>query len=163
MQILLIRHGKAEDQAEFARSGMPDEKRPLTRKGADEMRAVARGLRSLVPRIDVLAASALTRAQQTADALAQSFGDAARDTTDALAPDAPFAAFTAWLRTHDGAGVIAAVGHNPHLSELAAWLSTGARGIDMKKGSAVLLELEGAADPGAAKLLWYRTADQLCD
>ena len=161
MKLLLIRHGKAEDRDEFAKTGEPDDNRPLTSKGRKEMRAIARGLESMVPAIDVLATSPLTRAVETADAVAERFSSAARETIDALVPDAPFDAFAEWLRRIEGAELVAAVGHNPHLSELAEWLHGGAPGIDMKKGSALLLELDPNVRTGSAELLWYRTPKEL--
>jgi pimeloyl-ACP methyl ester carboxylesterase len=53
MQLLVIRHAIAEDRDAFAASGRDDSERPLTESGRDKMRRVARGLRELVPRIDV--------------------------------------------------------------------------------------------------------------
>ena len=62
MQLLLIRHAIAEDRFEFARSGQSDYYRPLTDRGRARMAKGAAGLRTLVPDIDVLATSPLTRA-----------------------------------------------------------------------------------------------------
>jgi phosphohistidine phosphatase len=161
MKLLLIRHAKADDRDEFAKTGEPDEKRPLASKGRKEMRAIARGLESIEPRIDVLATSPLTRAVETADAIAETFSSAARETIDALAPDAPFDDFAEWLRGHSGAALVAAVGHNPHLSELAEWLHGGARSIAMKKGSAMLLEFGESFCAGGAEFVWYRKPKEL--
>jgi phosphohistidine phosphatase len=161
MKLLLIRHGKAEDRDEFAKTGESDEKRPLTSKGQKEMRAIARGLERIVPRIDVLATSPLTRAVETAEAVAERFSSAKRETINALVPDASFNAFAEWLRMHGRAALVAAVGHNPHLSDLAEWLHGRAAGIDMKKGSALLLELDADVRAGAAQLVWYRKPKEL--
>jgi len=67
MQLLLIRHAIAEDRFEFARTGQSDYYRPLTERGRARMARGATGLRTLVPDIDVLATSPLTRAVQTAE------------------------------------------------------------------------------------------------
>ena len=37
MQLILIRHGIAEDRAEFAATGNPDSERPLTKQGQWKM------------------------------------------------------------------------------------------------------------------------------
>ena len=161
MKLLLIRHGKAEDQDEFAKTGKPDEKRPLTEDGREEMEVIARGLKSLVDEIDVLATSPLTRARQTADAVAEQYPDAARETTGVMEPDAKFGAFVDWIRQYEDRELVAAVGHNTHISDLAAWLTDADEPIDMKKGSALLLELGDGARKGAAVQLWYMTPKQL--
>lgn len=63
MELLIIRHAIAEDPVEHAKRGRGDDERPLTAKGVERMRQGAAGLRRLVPRVDVLAASPLARAQ----------------------------------------------------------------------------------------------------
>jgi phosphohistidine phosphatase len=163
MRLLLIRHGKAEDRDDFAKIGQSDDLRPLTREGVAEMRAIAAGLRTLVPHIDVLATSPLTRAVQTADAVAERFPDARRETIDALAPEAPFGDFLDWLRQHVQTDVVAAVGHNPHLSELATWLDRDGAAVDMKKGAALLLDMGDAPGPGRGERVWYRKPDALTE
>jgi phosphohistidine phosphatase len=183
MRLLLIRHGKAGDREDFARSGRPDDERPLTAEGLEEMRGVARGLAVVCPRLDVIASSPLTRAVQTADAVAARFPDAAREIVDCLRPDAPFPDFVDWLRGHRARDRVAAVGHNPHLSDLGRWLTGGDDDdADMKKGSARLLAFPGddvgtAGDDvrtgddagaggddvwaGTAEGVWYRTPKEL--
>ena len=161
MRVLLIRHGAAEYQKAFAKSGEPDEKRPLTRAGRDQMRAVARGLKPVVKDIDVLATSPLTRARQTADVAAERFDEPRRETIAALVPGAPFSAFVEWLRQHEDDDLVAAVGHNPHISELATWLMGAGQPIDMKKASALLLELGDEIGEGKGQLRWYMTPKQL--
>src|SRR5262245_44680628 len=122
MKLLLIRHGIAEDQEVFARTGKVDDLRPLTGKGKDEMRDVARGLERIIKDIDVIASSPLTRAQQTADIVAKEFPDAERETIAAMSPDAPYETLMDWLGREREKDVVAAAGHNPHISGLASWL-----------------------------------------
>lgn len=66
MKILLIRHGKAEERPLLSLSAKKDALRALTESGRREFRKAAKGLRKLAPDIDVLAASPLVRAQETA-------------------------------------------------------------------------------------------------
>ena len=163
MKLLLVRHGVAEDRDEFAKSGAPDEQRPLTRKGRKQMKRAARGLAELVGEVHVLASSPLTRAQQTAEVIAAAFDDAPISLVDALRPEQPFEAFMEWLRLTDDADVVVAVGHEPHLSGLAGWLlGSGAHPpFEFKKGGAALIEFDHALQPGAARLRWLLEPGQL--
>ena len=62
MELLVIRHGSAED----AGRGVVDSHRALTDAGRKEMKEVSAGLATIVETLDVIAASPLVRAQQTA-------------------------------------------------------------------------------------------------
>ena len=55
----------------FSRTGKPDALRPLTRAGRKKMRRAARGLARLVPHLDALATSPLTRAVETGEIVAR--------------------------------------------------------------------------------------------
>ncbi len=67
MKLLVMRHAIAMDREEFARSGNPDDLRPLTARGARRMKRVAKGLRAQIESLDHLATSPLTRAVETAE------------------------------------------------------------------------------------------------
>ena len=69
MRLLLIRHAIAEEREDFARTGKDDGLRPLTDDGRKKMKQAARGLRGLVPDIDLLATSPLTRVVAFAERL----------------------------------------------------------------------------------------------
>ena len=163
MKLLLIRHAIAEEREEFARSGEPDDLRPLTAEGRKKMKRAARGLREVAADIDVLATSPLTRAAQTADVIGKEYGDLPAVTVDALTPTSDPEAFVSWLQRLDDAQCVAAVGHEPHISSLAAFLITGnGRGLgEMKKGAAMMLEFAGEIAAGAAELRWFLTPGQL--
>jgi phosphohistidine phosphatase len=74
MKVLIIRHAIAEERDDFARTGKDDRLRPLTDEGRKKMKQAARGLKALVPEIDLLATSPLTRAAQTAAVLDSVYG-----------------------------------------------------------------------------------------
>ena len=164
-QLLVIRHGRAGDAEEFAKTGLSDDERPLTDKGAREIERVAKGLQSIVDKIDLLAASPLARAQQTAEIVAEEYGIAIGETVEELRPSSSFAAFAEWARQKPD--VVAVVGHDPHLSRLATWLMSGvdSPNVALKKGGACLLEFEQAVDGGEGVLRWLMTPAQLiaCD
>lgn len=86
MFVLIIRHAKAEPRAVLGSIGNKDAARSLTDAGRKDMRKAAKGLRTLVPEIDVLAASPLVRAQETAAIISERYD--AMPVTE-LAPLAP--------------------------------------------------------------------------
>jgi phosphohistidine phosphatase len=155
MKLLVVRHATAADKEEFARTGKSDDQRPLTPAGKREMREVARGLREVVPAIDVLATSPLVRAVQTAEILADSYKKKLVS-VDSLRPEARYEDFAIWMRGQGGKNTIAIVGHEPHLSGLASWfLASSKRSLlELKKGAACLLEFEDSPGAAAATLLW---------
>lgn len=163
MDLLVIRHADAGDAVDFAKSGRPDDERPLSDEGRKKMRQVARGLHQIVPRIAVLATSPLERARQTAEIVAAEFDDPAIETAPALRPGEPPAALASWLERRRADGVTAVVGHEPHLSTTVGWLLTGKAHsvLDLKKGSACLLWCDASWGPGAAVLRWALTPAQL--
>jgi phosphohistidine phosphatase len=163
MQLLVIRHAAAGEREDWARTGKSDDLRPLTDEGRREMRDATAGLRKVVKQIAVLATSPLVRAVQTADIVAESY-DARRVTTEVLRPDASFDAFARWAREHrDADGAVAIVGHEPHLSELVSWLLAGSKDsfLDLKKGAACLLDIDGAPGPRTGTLRWALTPKHL--
>lgn len=165
MKLLLIRHGIAEDKDVFARTGQPDDMRPLTEEGRHKMHEIARGLACLVPRIHVIASSPLVRARQTADIIEERFPAANRQVTRCMSPEARPDEALDWLRTREAVGCLAAVGHEPHIGGLASWLMTGGEKpvLEMKKGSALLLEFANSLRAGGGQLRWFLTAGQLRD
>lgn len=154
--LLVIRHAIAEDKEAFARTGRPDSERPLTKRGRTEMAKVVKGLRREIPSLDVLAASPLARAAQTAAIVAAEYDDILVATVPALAPDSAPPAFATWLAAQKRARVAAVVGHEPHLGALVTWLLSGLRSshVEIEKGGACLLEITGKPGPRCATLLW---------
>jgi phosphohistidine phosphatase len=156
MQLLVIRHGIAEDREHWAHGGHPDAERPLTDEGRRRMRRAAQGLRQVVPRLDVLASSPLVRARQSAELLSKVYDDQAVEELAQLSPEYAVDDLLPWLR-HRGPGDVAAViGHEPHLGFLIGWLLTGRHEsfVELKKGAACLLEFDDPPAAGDATLRW---------
>ena len=155
MQLLIVRHADAGDRDEFAATGRPDSERPLSAKGADQMRLASRRLRDLVRDVDYIVTSPYTRARETAEILRREYRVAAVRETATLEPDEPPKSFARYLRQLDAETVLC-VGHEPHLSELAAWLTVGEREsyMDLKKGGACLIDFDGAPRKGSGVLRW---------
>lgn len=161
MQLLVVRHGIAEERETWA--PRDDALRPLTADGKRKMKEGAKGLRSLVPRVDVLATSPLTRAMQTAAILAKVYDKGDPTAVDALSPGQRPPALAPWLRTQATRKTVAIVGHEPALGALASWLTGGSERsfLELGKGGACLLELGERIDPGEAMLVWALRPSQL--
>ncbi len=152
MELLLVRHGKAEERERWLQD---DALRPLTDKGRKQLRAVARGLRRLVPDIDLFACSPLLRAMATAEVVAECY-DREVQLQPLLAPGGDPAGVLRWLRGQDEPGVVALFGHEPDMGLLASWALAGSRRgfMPLKKGGACLLSFPGGVKAGGAELVW---------
>src|SRR5262249_33587492 len=119
--LYLLRHGVAADAAPT----MTDADRPLTAAGAKKMQQIARGLKRVGFRPDVVLTSPLRRAQEPAALLAAGLDPALTVEVYALlAPGhAPSEALDG-LRAYRGKRRIVLVGHQPDMGELASFLNT---------------------------------------
>ena len=163
MNLLVVRHAPAGDRAQWRAEGKDDALRPLTAEGKRRMGEVARGLARLAGPPEALAASPLVRAGQTARILARALGVGVTDELAALAPGSPPQAILPWLRARSGLDLVAVVGHEPHLGQLASWLLAGRSRsfVTLKKGGACLLDLGARPGPGRAELAWLLAPAQL--
>ncbi len=163
MKLLVIRHAVAMDQEAFARTEQSDDLRPLTAEGTREMEQVATGLRAEIKTLDLLAASPLVRARQTADIVAEAYGIGPAEITDSLVPGASMEEFEEWCASPEERKVVAVVGHEPHLGCLVTWLMTGRSEsrIRLRKGGACLLEFESQVRRGSGTLNWLLAPRQL--
>lgn len=154
MRLLVVRHAIAEDRDVFAASGRDDRLRPLTTDGARKMKRAVEGLRTVVASIDLLAASPLVRAAETAEIIREAYGIDRVVTEGSLVPEGAVAEVVEWIATRSE-DLVAVVGHEPQFGRLVAYLiGAGDRPvIEMKKGAACLLEFDGAVGPGSARLI----------
>jgi phosphohistidine phosphatase len=173
MRLFFLRHGDAGDRDAWTG---PDEQRPLTQDGGEEMREAARGMQRLKLRVDVVLSSPLVRAEQTASIATEALGRPVI-TDPALAPGCTLEQLAQVLAEH--AGVPAAsgygallVGHEPDFSAAIAALigPSGDASITLKKGALCCVDLDTRADAfswsadrlrGAGTLVWLMTAKQL--
>jgi phosphohistidine phosphatase len=155
MELYLVRHAIAEDRD--AVRWPDDAERPLTAKGAASFGRAARGLRRIVPEVDVVLSSPYARAWQTAEILQREAGWPAAEPCDALeALRAPDDALDP-LRDRRERGSVVLVGHEPNLSLLASLLLTGdadALPLELKKGAVALLAFAAEPAPARAVLRW---------
>lgn len=161
MQLLVVRHGIAEEREKWA--PQDDALRPLTDEGKRKMKEAAKGLRSIVPRVDALATSPLTRAHQTAVILARTYDRDEPVAVESLTPGQRPAVLAEWLRTQASRKTVAIVGHEPSLGTIVTWFTAGIEQsfIELGKGGACLLDLGDRIDAGEAMLLWALRPSQL--
>ena len=154
MDLYLVRHAIAFDRDPVVWPN--DSERALTSDGVEKFRLAARGLHSVVPKVDVVLSSPWTRAWDTALLLAEEAGWPEPELCVALT-GGDFEAWSSAIAGYEGASAVALVGHEPHLSDFATWLLGTAGGralLEMKKGGAAYIE---CAEPRAgfpAVLRW---------
>jgi len=155
VDLYIVRHAIAEDRDPQA---WPDDsERPLTDEGRKRFRKAARGLRSLVPTVDLVLSSPFTRAWQTAELLQKYAHWPAPTSCEEFASGrAPEDAVCA-LQEGTSAERVAVVGHEPHLHYLASLLLTGDPErvkLQLRKGAAAYVTFAGRVQPGEATLQW---------
>jgi phosphohistidine phosphatase len=161
MELLVIRHGIAEDRETFAATGKDDRLRPLTAEGRRKLRGAVRGLRAAVPGVELVASSPLVRAVQTARIVAKAYELPVVEVEE-LEPDQGPEGFAEWLAQRSEP-IVAAVGHEPMLSLMVSFLLTGRSGsfLELKKGAACLVAFSGGVKPGGGVLQWAAPAKLL--
>jgi phosphohistidine phosphatase len=168
IQILLMRHGIA---AELGVGGViHDSERPLTPEGRIRLEQSALGLRKLNQKLNVIFTSSLLRARQTAETVAVAFEMQSKiKVLESLAPGqalegaaSGFPEIFIEMGSYSFNRVLL-VGHQPDLSELASYLLTGHRNlnIEFKKGAVCAIEVTSIPPRGPGLLLWHATPKQL--
>jgi phosphohistidine phosphatase len=147
-ELYLLRHAKAEPQSE----GMPDRDRPLTARGQEGARAVARWIARHKLDPDLVLCSPSARTRETLDIVAASFQPRTEIAYDKMLYLADADALLARLRElSETVRRVMVIGHNPGLHELAQMLSdvtTGALANRLAQGlpTAALARFEIAVE-----------------
>src|SRR6478672_8412773 len=144
MLIYFLRHGEA-DWPDWKK---PDDERPLTEKGRDEMHQVGAFLANLSVKPDIVLTSPLPRASQTAE-IAARYIDSKCVEDKLLAPGFGRSELKRLLKKHCPDSVMV-VGHEPDFSRTAGKLT----GANIKLAKAGLALVEADPDLGCGKLLW---------
>jgi phosphohistidine phosphatase len=152
MRLIIIRHAIAVPRGT---PDIPDDDRPLTRRGIRRFREAARGLARVQPRPDILFTSPLKRARQTAQIEAGAWGKVKAKRTPVLAGGS-FPEIAGVLDKLPREATVAVVGHEPDVSELVSAIlgSRDAAAFTFKKGGVAAVEVPGPLGQGGA-LLWY--------
>lgn len=154
MELVFLRHGQAMDREEWKGS---DGDRPLTAEGVARTKEVVRGLRTLKVRPDVILASPLLRARETAEIAKKGLlTDAKVELAEELTPDASPDRLLARLAELADKPVVLCVGHEPHISTTISAMVSGkmAASFEVKKAGAGCIRFTGTPKTGAGALLW---------
>jgi phosphohistidine phosphatase len=163
VDLVVIRHAIAETREAFAETGEDDSLRPLIPKGVKRMQRAVRGLRVLIPHIDVVATSPYVRAAQTADIVAEGYPNLTPIVLDGLVPGGERRSVLSWLQMQREDATIAIVGHEPSLGSMVSWFlaSRDSHFLELKKGGVCRLAWPTHVTAGDAHLLWMLEAGQL--
>ncbi len=156
MELLLIRHAKAEDHGH----PMGDGARALTEKGRLQSRKVGAflGREGLVP--DLILSSPLVRARETAEIVAESSGADAPVLQEWLACGMQAEEALVELAAYDSScRRVAIVGHEPDFSGLVAHVLGSTVGwVRVKKASVILLRIDPPRSGGMMEFnIWPAT------
>jgi len=152
MQIYLLRHGTAEGVP----PGGSDADRKLTAEGRDEVRRVVWGARRTKIAPTLILSSPLARAVETAEIAAEVLGYSGNIVrTEALVPAASPQRVWNEIRSRQTEMQILLAGHEPLLSQLAAYLlNSPALEIAMRKATLVRIDLDRFASDPHGVLKW---------
>lgn len=144
MQLLLLRHADAATEART------DDLRPLSDKGRQQAKRVARFCKEHGLQPDLILSSPFLRAEQTAQIVAETLHAELVMCAFLASGMMPFAAMEE-LRGYQRFETVLLVGHEPDLSSLAgALLGAGHRGaIRMRKATLAKLEVDSLSSGGA--------------
>ena len=158
-RLFILRHAIAEEREDFAKTGRPDEERPLTPAGRERLEQVCRRIAGARLGITTVVQSPLTRSRQTAEVLARHLKKVELTTFESLRPESQLADLVRDLKKL-GEGRPVIIGHEDHLSRFAMYLLTGGERGDFmkfKKAGMGSFTYEGPLTAGQAQLEWLLT------
>ena len=157
MQVHLFRHGTAED----IRSGGSDSKRKLTAAGREEVRLAIEYARPATIAPTLILSSPYVRAVETAEIAAGVLGFAGSIVrTSALEPSASPQGVWEEIRDRQNELQILLAGHEPLLSQLAAYLlDAPTLLIEMRKAMLVRIDLDRFGGNPRGILKWMLPPD----
>lgn len=155
MEIYLFRHGIAED----ATPGRSDSSRALTDEGRKKAAEVVKAARRAGVTPSLIVSSPYVRAVQTAEIAVDGFGYQGEIVrTQALAPHGSPANVWAELRDYRDEAAVLLAGHEPLLSQLAAYLlASPVLRVEMKKAAMIRIDVESLGSVPHGTLRWLIT------
>ncbi len=160
--LLFVRHEAAENIDAALAAGRTEEERRLTEDGIRMFRKAALQIAVVHDELDLVLHSPLVRARQTAELLVEMFPGASMNDCESLSPGMQFVELVKILN-QTGKDSIALVGHEPDFSQAIsdAICAKGSARIDVKKGSAILVNFGDQFAEATGCLAWSITAAQL--
>ena len=156
MEIYLLRHGEAEESLRI-----PDAERSLTSAGRRKLGDVLLRARQGGAAPALILSSPLRRAMETAELAAGILGTRESvQKSNALIPEAAPAEVWGEIRVHRDAERLLLTGHEPLLSQAAAYLiGAPSAQIEMRKGSLARIDVDPFSPEPRGVLLWLLTAE----
>ena len=158
MNLYIVRHAIAMQRCTPGYED--DSQRPLTDPGRKKMKKIAKRLSGLNLELDTILSSPYVRARDTAKILAKEFGGKDRIAlSDNLIPPGNFDKLIQEIHEKYDVSSLALVGHEPMLSSLISWLTTGNTDVRLalKKGGVAYLSSDNLYQDGRATLAWLLT------
>jgi phosphohistidine phosphatase len=139
--LILIRHAESAEKV----TGQSDKDRDLTTGGIHQGAAAGAFINKLSLQIDIILSSTASRAQQTAQLIAEQISSAKGKSSDILAIDdelyqASLGTLFELIRNSDQYQNIVIVGHNPTLSYFAEFIS-GANIPELAPGNVLVFKI----------------------
>jgi phosphohistidine phosphatase len=159
MKIYLLRHATAE----LRRAQLSDQDRRLTTNGHKELAAIAKALAKMKFRPDAIFSSPYRRAWDTAIVVSQALPGSKPVEMAALVPGGNPVRLWTELRKHGASRSVLLVGHEPLLSEFAAFLMSSPNlTIHLKKCGLIRIDIHTVQiDRPSGTLRWLLTPKQL--
>ena len=160
MDIYILRHGKAEESTPEG----GDAARRLTKKGSEEILGVGLWIAAQGIEFDLIAASPLARAQETAAIIASVLDYKKKPASwDVLVPGSGPDAVCYEISRHAKSSAILLVGHEPLLSSLISRIISGTEdaGIAMTKGGLAKIRNVSFTQRPSGELHWLVTTKQM--
>jgi phosphohistidine phosphatase len=144
MELYFLRHGEAD----WPNWNKPDDERPLTKRGKEEMKKVAAFLSQLKVSLDRIITSPLPRAQQTAEAVAKRFKLKLQE-DKLLKPGFGAGELEQLIEKYPGESLMI-VGHEPDFTKTISALTGGS--LKLAKAGLALVDVDPTTMRG--RLLW---------
>lgn len=145
MDIYFLRHASAGDPK---LSPARDAERELDKLGIEQSHNVGRALAAMKVTVDEILSSPLTRAQQTANIVAEEIGHKEKIVAEpALEPGGSYEQFQNLLSRYGSKAAIMVVGHNPSMTEFLNKLLMGddaPDAVEVKKATIAKVEKNGS-------------------
>lgn len=155
-RLYLVRHGRAEDYDHERHTSDVD--RALTTEGRDEMEFVAKRMRKLDEKIEVVLSSPLRRARETAEILAKGLRVEMEIFADLTPPVSP-ARLLKSVRARKEDRIVL-VGHEPGVGDcLGRWISELSLSVPFRKGGVARIDVPLSSSDGPGVLVWLATPE----
>ena len=164
MDLFILRHGEAGQRAS---AGRGDFQRSLTTAGQKEVSDIAKSLKELGTKFDVVITSPLKRAHQTAAIVAKTLKiEKKMQDWDELSPEGNRIDLYNKLSHLKQQALVLVVGHEPYLSKMVSEIifdgNDGGR-IDLKKAGFARIRIISSTPKFQGELRWLLTPKLLSD